>query len=443
MNKMSIWSISLLSAVILNTASLFAQEQPLALKSSESLELVGKTSKNAVEFALNEPMTFSFTLQCKEGDVTNKFDLVVRRRGDDGVSITKRFPIKVGETIDYTTSIAIPGFVDVRGHIEDETKTRLKHTVHYWGGKHKYDICAMMGAGAAISEIKQTVAEPADFDAYWAKEISKLEDIPVEAELNCVNTNLNGKCVYAVKVSSPTKQPVTGYIVMDPNAKPGTQSATVEFMGYGCSKQYPLGYASDDIYFQINAHGYELGKDNAYYSEYDKIIRSNGHGYAMDPEQNSNPDTAYFHDMLLRALRALQYVKSLPQWDGKNLTVTGGSQGGLQSVWAAAHDYDVTKCRIGIVWCCDIGSQTNGKLLRSWHPGWVDALGYYDAVNHAKRISVPVEFDRIGLGDYTCSPRSNAVLYNAFQVPVKAKWYSGSDHGYVSPWAEKFETSRE
>ena len=34
-----------------NATSSFAEEQSLALKSSESLELVGKTNKNAVEFA--------------------------------------------------------------------------------------------------------------------------------------------------------------------------------------------------------------------------------------------------------------------------------------------------------------------------------------------------------------------------------------------------------
>jgi cephalosporin-C deacetylase-like acetyl esterase len=414
----------------------------LALKSSESLELVGHINKHPIEYAVNEPMKFTFTLECKEGAVTNQFGVVVHRGGDDGVVETKRFPIKVGETITYETSISEPGFVDVRAHVESETKKRLKHTVNFWGGNHKYDVCAMMGAGADVSKLTQTLPEPADFDEYWSKELSVLDPDDIEAELECVNTNLNGKCVYAVKISSPTERPVTGYLVMDPNAPAKSQSATVSFQGYGCQKQAALTYTVDGIFLEINAHGYDLGKEQSYYAEFNKSIMSNGHGYAMDPEQNTDPNTAYFHDMVLRVIRALQYVKSLPQWDGKNLTVSGGSQGGLQSVWAAAHDSDVTKCKIGIVWCCDIGSQTNGKLLKSWHPQWVDGLGYYDAVNHAKRITCPVEFDRIGLGDYTCSPHSNAVLYNSLQVPVKAFWYSGSDHGYVSPWSEKFETSR-
>ena len=435
--------LGILSMGILAQNQLAAEEQPLALKKAQSLELVGAINKNPVEFALNEPMEFSFTLECKEGAVTNNFDVVVRRRGDDGISETKRFPIKVGETIKYTTSIAGPGFVDVRAHVEGEGNIRLKKKVEYWGGKHTYDVLSPMGAGAAISELKQAVPEPADFDEYWAKEKAKLGDVPVKAEMVLVKTNSVGKLVYEVKVDSPTERPVTGYLLIEPNAKPGTLSATVDFQGYGCGKQWIQEWQTDKITFSINAHGFDLGKDNQYYAEFNKSIMSNGHGYAMDPEQNSDRDTAYFHDMLLRVLRALEFVKTLPEWDGKNLTVSGGSQGGLQSVWAAAHDSDVSKCRIGIVWCCDIGSQTVPNVLRSWHPQWVEALGYYDAVNHAKRINCPVEFDRIGLGDYTCSPHSNAVLYNSLNVPVKAKWATGSEHGYVAPWAKYYETNRE
>jgi cephalosporin-C deacetylase-like acetyl esterase len=435
--------LGILSMGILAQNQLAAEEQPLALKNAQALELVGAINKNPVEFALNEPMEFSFTLECKEGAVTNNFDVVVRRRGDDGISETKRFPIKVGETIKYTTSIAVPGFVDVRAHVEGEGNIRLKKKVEYWGGKHTYDVLSPMGAGAAISELKQAVPEPADFDEYWAKEKAKLDDVPVKAEMVLVKTNSVGKLVYEVKVDSPTERPVTGYLLIEPNAKPGTLSATVDFQGYGCGKQWIQEWQTDKITFSINAHGFDLGKDNQYYAEFNKSIMSNGHGYAMDPEQNSDRDTAYFHDMLLRVLRALEFVKTLPEWDGKNLTVSGGSQGGLQSVWAAAHDSDVSKCRIGIVWCCDIGSQTVPNVLRSWHPQWVEALGYYDAVNHAKRINCPVEFDRIGLGDYTCSPHSNAVLYNSLNVPVKAKWATGSEHGYIAPWAKYYETNRE
>lgn len=89
--------------------------------------------------------------------------------------------------------------------------------------------------------------------------------------------------------------------------------------------------------------------------------------------------------MVLRLMRSLEFLKSLPQWDGKNLKVSGGSQGGLQTIWAAALDPDVTEADSSITWCCDFAGPTIGRL-GGWRPEYVPALNYYDAANHAKRI---------------------------------------------------------
>ena len=46
-------------------------------------------------------------------------------------------------------------------------------------------------------------------------------------------------------------------------------------------------------------------------------------------------ETSYFRGMILRLIRALQYTKSLPEWDGKNLEVSGKSQGGAFAILGA------------------------------------------------------------------------------------------------------------
>lgn len=51
--------------------------------------------------------------------------------------------------------------------------------------------------------------------------------------------------------------------------------------------------------------------------------------------------------MYLRVLRALDYVKTLPEWDGKNLIVIGSSQCGAQAIVAAALDPQVSLCLTG------------------------------------------------------------------------------------------------
>ena len=135
--------------------------------------------------------------------------------------------------------------------------------------------------------------------------------------------------------------------------------------------------------------------------------------------------------MALRVLRSLEFLKALPEWDGVRLEVAGGSQGGLQAIWGAGLDPDVTGCKADIPWCCDLAGAAKLGRLNGWHPEYRRPLDYYDAVNHAKRIRCPVEITRAGLGDYTCAPSGVAILYNSIESPKKIIWVQGSTHGYV------------
>ena len=47
------------------------------------------------------------------------------------------------------------------------------------------------------------------------------------------------------------------------------------------------------------------------------------------------PDTSYFLPMYLSCYRAAHYLQSRPDWDGKILVVSGGSQGGQQAIMIA------------------------------------------------------------------------------------------------------------
>ena len=136
-------------------------------------------------------------------------------------------------------------------------------------------------------------------------------------------------------------------------------------------------------------------------------------GYAFSVEENSKPETAYFNGMMLRVMRSLEFVKSRPEWDGKTLAVSGGSQGGLQCLSAAGLDSDVTECTAHKPWCCDLGGIRLNRL-RGWRPDFTDALGYYDPVNMAKRIHCKTSITS-GLGDYVCPPSGESVLYNNHQ----------------------------
>ena len=55
-------------------------------------------------------------------------------------------------------------------------------------------------------------------------------------------------------------------------------------------------------------------------------------------------DDYYMKHVYLGLVRAIDFLTSLPEWDGKNVAVQGGSQGGALSLVAAALDSRVTLC---------------------------------------------------------------------------------------------------
>jgi len=148
--------------------------------------------------------------------------------------------------------------------------------------------------------------------------------------------------------------------------------------------------------------------------------------------------------MSLRVMRALQYVKTLPQWNGKDLLVSGGSQGGLQTIWAAALDSDVTEADAVVPWGCDIGGKENfNRHFGGWHLPYTRAMDYFDCINMAKRIKCKMVISRAGLGDYVCPPSGIAVMYNNLKCDKTIRWHQNNEHGYIISTPQVYEIKSE
>ena len=285
---------------------------------------------------------------------------------------------------------------------------------------------------ARLDKIALEKPEPEDFDAYWAKQRAELAKVPVKADVKEVRSSAGTK-VYAVAVDCAGPRPVTGYLVVPEGARAKSCVARVHFQGYGTGVQQPPGGPAQkgEIFFEVNAHGYDLGMHRGYYDDFFSKIAPKGRQYAFSKEENADPDTAYFHGMALRVLRALEFMKTRGEWNGKDLIVEGGSQGGLQTSWAAGLDKDVTLARPFITWGCNWGFVDGTRIRGPWHIPWAPGLGYYDAVSHIARAKCRVEITRAGLGDYTCPPSGLALFYNAIRSPKSITWVQGSRHGHT------------
>ena len=133
--------------------------------------------------------------------------------------------------------------------------------------------------------------------------------------------------------------------------------------------------------------------------------------------------------IFLRIVRSLDYLKSRPEWNGKDLIAAGPSFGGCQTIVAAALDKDITlACPGGPAMADHRGADNNQKegwpkLLKN-RLAKVDPVkakensAYFDVANFARLIKCPVVFS-VGFIDTVCSPTSVYSAYN--NVPVKDK----------------------
>ena len=414
---------------------------------SDKIKMSAKLDRDDPNYQPGEPMKFTFSFDFGDQKMPEKPCVFHwQRTGDDGITQNGKVDVVPKQPFTVTVSSKQPGFVRLQGWLRDYQGRDLQLLYpHPWLKNQKYRRKAFDGgAGVQIDTLKQAVPEPEDFDTFWAKQKTKLDEIPVKATMKEVPFYNSGYKMYAVSVDCPGPRPVTGFLVVPVGAQPKSLPVRVSFQGYGTDIQRVASYVPGLLHFNVNAHGYDLLQDDAYYKDFFAKIKSNGQGYAFDPKQNSDPETAYFNGMALRVMRALQFAKTLPEWDGKNLIVSGVSQGGLQAIWAAALDSQVTEARPGIPWCADIGGPTI-KRQNGWRPSYTPALNYYDAVNHAKRIprSCNVTITKAGLGDYICPPSGVTVLYNNITAPKKIIYMQGSNHEFTLPNCQSFTMSAE
>ena len=371
----------------------------------------GATNKKVAIYKLGENIEFTFRVFDGTTAVAGK-KLKWTRTGDDGKT-KKGEGIADVDGLKVTTSMDKPGFVRIRVQAYGEDGKNLQGFAGGWGANKTGNI--FFDGGACVEPDKlQSIEEPKDFDEFWKVTKAKLDKIPIKAELKELPSKNPKVKLFAVKIDCAGPKPVTGYLTIPANAKTKSLKAIVKFHGYGVRKHNPPGWLNQwAITLDVNAHGMEIGKDDAYYKQLQKDLKS----YCFNKTKNADREKTYYYGMALRVIRALQYVKSLPEWNGKDLASNGGSQGGLQGLWGAGLDKDVTSSNIWSPWCCDFGGITVGRL-RGWRPDYDKSLDYFDPVFHAKRIKGKVHLIA-NYGDYTCPPSSVWITYN--NVPHENK----------------------
>ncbi len=394
----------------------------LVFADNAGLRLWGSQGKSCPLYKPEEKMTFKVKLLKGNSPVTGTL-LKWTRTGDDGITETGQ-GTSSEKGLEITTSMDKPGFVRIYVTAYDKSGNVIK-------GKNGKPIFFDGGAGVDPEKL-QSVPEPEDFDEFWKKQKAKLAAVPMKVlEMKELKGNKDVKA-YDVKVSCAGGMPVSGYLTMPRNAKKKSLSAVVFFRGYGVKgADIRLDKGKNQIFFYVNAHGIKNGMPDSYYKNLEQTTLKK---YGFSKKENSNPETCYFNGMMLRAMRAMEFVKSLPEWNGKWLRTDGGSQGGFQALVAAGLDKDVNYCRAMKPWNCDFGRTEMGRIVGSWFVEYTPALRYYDPVNHVKRANPKCRlFIMANLGDYVCPPSGVWIAYNNFPGPKTMEMRQGCEHQYNMP----------
>ena len=394
----------------LAVAALFASVSALAAKTY----FKGACDRDALSYKPGEAMVFSVSLM-EDGKPKGGQKVKYVRRGDDGETDSGEFVSDADKPFVYRTSIDRPGYVHLKMEaVGDDGKPV--------GGAEKFD----GGACADFDKIAPSAPEPKDFDRYWRGRKRALKKVPIKAELTPLpGKSKDGIDVYEIKIDC-LGDSVRVYLSVPKNAAEKSLPAHAVFQGYSVADMHYWPVA-DAVTVFVSPHSMDMGKDAAYY---DALKKGRLAGFGFEKELAS-PKDSYFDGMILRGLRALEYLRSRPEWNGKDLSVSGGSMGGFQAIAMAALDPKVTKCKSSITWMCDLGGADAGRL-GGWLPKYLPNRAYFDSANLGRRIKCPVEIDA-GLGDYTCPPSGVTALYNGISAPKKITFTQGRTHGYTPP----------
>ncbi|MBO4620246.1 MAG: acetylxylan esterase [Victivallales bacterium] len=423
---------------LLLTTGLLLCSQSFGEVDTTKFFLKGRTTRETPLYTIWEPIEFVLEMDFAGQTPTEAYTIEWTCTGDDGRERKGTAPADA--PVHIQTVLDRPGFVRIRAQLLDSSGQVVRKP----GLQGEFaQVFFDGGAGVDIEQIHGIPAPP-DLEAFWARQKAKLEEIPLEVNYRTeVPSETEGVKIYVVSIACPGPAPVTGFLSIPEDAAAGSLPVQVQFQGYSEARQQMMKTGpTDKIVLQINAHGYDLVKayepetGEEYQRQFMAATRSNGFTYAFDPWQNSNPEKAYFNGMALRVMRALQFVKSLPEWNGRELEVRGGSQGGLQTIWAAALDHDVTLAVADKPWCCNLAGKSCGRISYGWGIPYVKELNYYDPVHLASWVpaTCTLKIHNAGLGDYVCPPSGVAAFYNNLRCPKEIVWVQGTTHGFWPPY---------
>ena len=403
-SKRGILMIVLLSTIF-NTISVFAENYPyrsdyLWTTVPNHADWLYKTGEKA-------KVEVGFYLYGMPQDIEVNYEI-----GPDMMpaTTTGKVTLKNGRaTIDMGT-MKKPGFLDLRLTAQKGDKKYQHH----------------VKVGFSPEQLKPYTKNPADFDAFWKATLEEARKTPVSVSCKHVDKySTNETDCYLLKIKTDNRHSIYGYLTKPKDNKkhpvvlcpPGAGIKTIK------EPMRNIFYAKNGfIRLEMEIHGLNPEMTDEQFKEitaafdYENGYLTNG----LDSRDNY-----YMKHVYVACVRAIDYLCSLPEWDGKNVFVQGGSQGGALSLITAALDPRVTACVANHPALSDMAGYLDNRaggyphfnrLKNMFTPEKVATMAYFDVVNFARRITCPV-YLTWGYNDNVCPPTTSYIVWNLITDP--------------------------
>lgn len=315
-------------------------------------------------------------------------------------------------TIDIGTS-GKPAFRDLR------LQTEIDGTVYHHHVK----------VGFSPGEIRPFTKEPADFRRFWDDALAEAAAFPLRYTAEPAPEYTTGKTeCRLVRLQTDRHHHIYGYLLVPRGAGKGSCPVVLTPPGAGVKtiKRVAEGmYYPENgvIRFVTEIHGIDPRLPEPAFDDIRSAFDGRTKGYLY--QGLDNRDNYYMKHVYIGLVRCIDFLTSLPEWDGRNVIVQGGSQGGALAIVAAGLDKRVTQCVANHPALSDMAAASAGLTGGYPHftagegmltPEKTAVMAYYDVVNFARYVTAAT-FMTWGYNDNTCPPTTSYAVWNTLKCP--------------------------
>jgi cephalosporin-C deacetylase-like acetyl esterase len=379
-----------------------------------------------------------------------RFRVTVTRDGHALAGTALRYacgPEMMPPAVEKTASLPADGLVVDGGTMKEPGFLRCVVTTTVEGREYR----AVGTAAYAPEKIEPAVEDPADFDVFWARAKEELAKLPIDAKLTPkpelstaradvfqvslqnVGSDAKGTSRFYGILAVPTAEGRFPALMNPPGAGARPYRGLVELAGKGF------------VTLQVGIHGIPVDLPAEVYEGLLAGAFNSGRGYTVF--NLDDPERYYYRRVYLGCLRANDFLVGHPRWDGKNLIVTGGSQGGALTIVTAGLDPRVTALAPYYPALADMVGYVKGRAGGWPHifreekdghrtPAKIRTATLYDVVNFARRVKAPGLYSW-GWNDEVCPPTTTHAAYNVVKAPKQLLLALETGHFTVAEQTEK------